>query len=122
MKTITKALLFFFFLPQFLLAVPNQLSKPQKIKLYKKVKIKLNDKSSFSGFIVKVEDDLLYTVNSRKERKKALNNDCANCRVIPMSDIKKIRHKGFIWGIVILILLVGVILFGVWVSAVTGCC
>lgn len=72
-------------------AITPTIEATRIIESKKKLKFILKDGSSFRAFVVKKENDQIYTVSKRKQRKLALENDCANCAMTSIVEIEKIK-------------------------------
>lgn len=100
MKSITIILLIYLIVP-----IEPNLNENLNYDDAKKIKIKLIDKTKFKEYIIKVDSLNVYSVAKKEMIQYAINNDCENCRIIPINQIKKIKPSkslrsllGFIIG------------------------
>lgn len=78
---------------QILLAVNPMLEDLKHLDSKKKLKFVLQDGTTFKGYIIKSEDNRIYSVSTRKEKRLAINNNCDHCLITNVSDIKTIKVK-----------------------------
>jgi len=78
---------------QIMFAVNPQSHKLKHLDSKKKLKFKLQDGSTFKGFIVKTEGDQIYTVPTRLEKRLASKNNCKDCLITSVHQIEKIKVK-----------------------------
>ena len=86
-----RSLLIFFccFSSQVLFAVEQPSIKLKRLNSKKKLKITLNNDSVFKAFVVKVEDNKIYTDPTKKAKRLASKDECTDCRITSIEQVKK---------------------------------
>jgi len=101
-------------------ATSSTLAVLKKKPKAKKIKIQLKNGEKYKGYIIKVDDDFVYSVPRKKMVQDALDNNCESCAKVPLESIAKVYKKSkflLILGGVLLLIGIGV---GVFVFSSDG--
>ena len=70
----------------------------------KRVKIKLANKTKFKEYIIKVDSLNVYSVAKKEMIQEAVNNNCGNCRITPINQIKRVKSSNSLRRILSLVI------------------
>jgi hypothetical protein len=104
-------------------ATTTSLSPIGKNPKAKKIKIELENGEKYKGYIVKVDDEYVYSVPKKRMVQAAMDNNCKDCAKVPLSAIAKVHKKSkflLVLGSVLLLLGVGAVIWAGGASNSSG--